>query len=31
VMICAIPGMIAIKFLKIDPTFGIKKKEEAKV
>jgi len=31
VMICAIPGIIAIKFLKIDPTFGIKKKEEAKV
>jgi PAT family beta-lactamase induction signal transducer AmpG len=30
VMICAIPGMIAIKFLKIDPTFGIKKKEDAK-
>lgn len=27
VIICAIPGMIAIKFLKIDPTFGIKKKE----
>lgn len=27
VMICAIPGMIAIKFLKINPTFGIKKKE----
>ena len=31
VMICAIPGIIAIKFLRIDPTFGIKKKEEAKV
>jgi len=27
VMICAIPGMIAIKFLKINPSFGIKKKE----
>jgi len=26
-MICSIPGIIAIKFLKIDPTFGIKKKE----
>lgn len=25
VMICAIPGLIAIKFLKIDPLFGIKK------
>jgi len=25
VMICAIPGLIAIKFLKIDPTFGLKK------
>jgi len=25
VMICAIPGLIAIKFLKIDPAFGIKK------
>jgi len=31
VMICSIPGIIAIKFLKIDPTFGIKKKEVAKV
>ena len=31
VMICAIPGIIAIKFLRIDPTFGIKKKEEVKV
>ena len=31
VMICAIPGIIAIKFLRIDPTFGIKKKEEAQV
>jgi len=27
VMICTIPGLIAIKFLKIDPAFGIKKKE----
>ncbi|MEI6142692.1 MAG: MFS transporter [Mariniphaga sp.] len=27
VIICAIPGLIAIKFLKIDPMFGIKKKE----
>ncbi len=27
VIICSIPGLIAIKFLKIDPTFGIKKKE----
>ncbi len=26
VIICAIPGLIAIKFLKIDPAFGIKKK-----
>jgi MFS transporter, PAT family, beta-lactamase induction signal transducer AmpG len=25
VMICAIPGLIAIKFLRIDPLFGIKK------
>jgi len=25
VMICAVPGLIAIKFLKIDPAFGIKK------
>jgi PAT family beta-lactamase induction signal transducer AmpG len=25
VIICAIPGLIAIKFLKIDPAFGIKK------
>ncbi len=25
VMICAIPGLIAIKFLKINPEFGIKK------
>jgi MFS transporter, PAT family, beta-lactamase induction signal transducer AmpG len=30
VLICAIPGMIAIKFLRINPTFGIKRKEEAK-
>lgn len=27
VMICAIPGLISIKFLKIDPAFGIKRKE----
>jgi PAT family beta-lactamase induction signal transducer AmpG len=27
VLICTIPGLIAIKFLKIDPAFGIKKKE----
>ena len=27
VMICAIPGLISIKFLKIDPAFGIKNKE----
>jgi len=26
VVICTIPGFIIIKFLKIDPTFGIKKK-----
>jgi len=25
VMICAVPGIIAIKFLKIDAAFGIKK------
>ena len=25
VIICAIPGLVAIKFLKIDPAFGIKK------
>lgn len=29
VILCAIPGLIAIKFLKIDPAFGIKKKEQA--
>ncbi|MDK2840866.1 MAG: transporter, family, beta-lactamase induction signal transducer AmpG [Anaerophaga sp.] len=28
VLICTIPGFIIIKFLKIDPTFGIKKKNE---
>jgi PAT family beta-lactamase induction signal transducer AmpG len=28
VIICAIPGMFIAKFLKIDPHFGIKKKEE---
>jgi len=27
VMICAVPGLIAIKFLKIDPGFGIKKRQ----
>ena len=27
VIICSIPGLIAIKFLKIDAAFGIKKKE----
>ncbi|PWE01078.1 MFS transporter [Marinilabilia rubra] len=27
VVICTIPGFIVLKFLKIDPTFGIKKKE----
>lgn len=26
VILCSIPGLIAIKFLKIDPAFGIKKK-----
>ncbi len=26
VLICTIPGMVAIKFLRIDPVFGIKKK-----
>jgi PAT family beta-lactamase induction signal transducer AmpG len=26
VILCSIPGLIAIKFLKIDPSFGIKKK-----
>jgi MFS transporter, PAT family, beta-lactamase induction signal transducer AmpG len=29
VILCSIPGLIAIKFLKIDPLFGIKKKETA--
>jgi MFS transporter, PAT family, beta-lactamase induction signal transducer AmpG len=29
VILCSIPGLIAIKFLKIDPVFGIKKKQEA--
>lgn len=28
VILCAIPGIIAIKFLKIDPAFGLKKKEQ---
>ena len=27
VILCSIPGLIAIKFLKIDPAFGIKKKD----
>lgn len=27
VILCSIPGLIALKFLKIDPAFGIKKKE----
>jgi len=27
VIICSIPGIMAIKFLKIDPAFGIKKKQ----
>jgi len=27
VVLCAIPGLITIKFLKIDPAFGIKNKE----
>jgi len=27
VIICALPGIIAIKFLKIDPAFGIKKNQ----
>jgi PAT family beta-lactamase induction signal transducer AmpG len=27
VILCSIPGLIAIKFLRIDPAFGIKKKE----
>jgi MFS transporter, PAT family, beta-lactamase induction signal transducer AmpG len=27
VILCSIPGLVAIKFLKIDPLFGIKKKE----
>ena len=28
VILCTIPGLIAIKFLKIDPAFGIKKKDK---
>ena len=28
VIICSIPGIIAIKFLKINPAFGIKKNQE---
>ena len=27
VIVCSIPGLIAIKYLKIDPAFGIKRKE----
>ncbi len=27
VILCSIPGLIAIRFLKIDPAFGIKKKD----
>jgi PAT family beta-lactamase induction signal transducer AmpG len=27
VILCSIPGLIAIRFLKIDPAFGIKKKQ----
>jgi PAT family beta-lactamase induction signal transducer AmpG len=27
VILCALPGIISIRFLKIDPTFGLKKKE----
>jgi len=29
VILCSVPGLIAIKFLRIDPAFGIKKKEQA--
>jgi len=29
VMLCTIPGFIIIRFLKIDPGFGIKKKDDA--
>ncbi len=28
VILCSIPGLIAIRFLKIDPAFGIKKKDK---
>jgi PAT family beta-lactamase induction signal transducer AmpG len=28
VMICTIPGLVAIKFLRIDPAFGIKKSQK---
>jgi PAT family beta-lactamase induction signal transducer AmpG len=28
VILCSVPGLIAIKFLKINPAFGIKKKEQ---
>ncbi len=27
VILCSVPGLIAVKFLKIDPAFGIKKKK----
>jgi PAT family beta-lactamase induction signal transducer AmpG len=27
IIICSIPGMAAIRYLKIDPAFGIKKQE----
>ncbi len=28
VMICTIPGFLIVKFIKVDPTFGIKKSDE---
>jgi PAT family beta-lactamase induction signal transducer AmpG len=28
VILCSVPGLIAIRFLRIDPAFGIKKKEK---
>jgi len=28
VILCSVPGLLAIRFLKIDPAFGIKKKEK---
>ena len=27
VILCSVPGLIAIKFLRIDPAFGIKKNQ----